>query len=171
MRNELTLNSARLVNGGKISLEFTQEITTENSAPKNILGMLNASDERFKQSGGKTYAWVSAVPEDAGKLFDIDFSTLESVGDVMELGIVNPTINGSELNIQIVETTKGNEWEVANLEKSAKRAGKDGDYITTKDGQFIYRRASIVLGAPKHSIITETERMSAANSAIENAIG
>ena len=171
MRNELVLNSARMINGGKVSLEFTQEITTENSAPKNILSLLNASDERFKQSAGKTYAWVSAVPSDAESIFGLDLSSLENVGDVLELGIVDPTIQGKQLNIQVVETTKGNEWEVANIEKSAKRAGKDGDYITTKDGEFIYRRATVVAGTPKHSIITETSRVSAADSAIENAIG
>ena len=171
MRNELVLNSARLVNGGKVSLEFTQEITLPNSAPKNILGMLNASDERFKQSAVKTYAWVSAVPADAEAIFGLDLSSLENVGDVLDLGIVEPSIQGKQLNIQVVETTKGNEWEVANIEKSAKRAGKDGDYITTTDDEFIYRRATVVAGEPQHKIITETVRASTADEAIENAIG
>jgi len=133
--------------------------------------MLNASDERFKQSGGKTYAWVSAVPADAEAIFGLDLSSLENVGDVLDLGIVEPSIQGKQLNIQVVETTKGNEWEVANIEKSAKRAGKDGDYITTKDGEFIYRRATVVAGEPQHKIITETVRASTADEAIENAIG
>jgi len=171
MRNELVLNSARMINGGKVSLEFTQEITTENSAPKNILSLLNASDERFKQSAGKTYAWVSAVPSDAEAIFGLDLSSLENVGDVLELGIVNPTINGSELNIQLVETTKGSEYDVANIEKTAKRAGKDGDFITTKDGEFIYRKTSIVMGEPKHILFKETLRQDAASEAIANILG
>lgn len=171
MRNKLTLEKARMINGGKVELTFTQVVETEKKA-KNILGMLNASDERFNVGNpNKTMAWVSAVPSDAEALFGIDFSSLENVGDEMELNVVEPKINGELLNIQIKETTKGSDWDFANLEKSAKRAGKDGDFIMTADSEYIFRKASVVAGEPQHYIMKETVRQSATDEAIANAIG
>ena len=87
--------------------------------------------------------------------------------------MVDPRFVGFEsqtLNIQITETTKGNEYEVANFEKTAKRAGKDGDFIM-HNGMYIYVRTSVVLGEAKHTILTDTTRVeTSAASAIAAAL-
>jgi hypothetical protein len=79
------------------------------------------------------------------------------------------------LNIVITETTEGNDWEVANFEKAAKRAGANGDFIL-KDGMYIYRRANVVLGPvskDSHKIFKDTTRQSTVSgaSAIADALG
>lgn len=167
--NECLLVSAKKVNGGKVQLAFAQKIQNPNARPASIVGMLNASDDRFTQSGKPRYAWLAAEPTDAGKYFGEDFSGLADVGSTMD---INKLV---ALNIQITETTDGNEWEVANFEKSAKRAGADGDYILTKDGKYIYTRSTVVEGEPKHVFISETVRSSqyagaTADSAIADAL-
>ena len=175
-QGEMLLASARKVNGGKVQLTFAQKIKNPNVRPASIVGLLNASDDRFSQSGKPRYAWLSAEPGDAGKLFGLDFSELSDVGDVMEINKLNPEIGGQKLNIQITETTDGNEYEVANFESTAKKAGADGDYILTKDGKYIYTRSTVVTGEPQHVFIAETVRSSSyasgsTDQAIADAIG
>ena len=170
MRNELTLVSAKMVNGGKAQLAFIQELSLPNAQPKNILAMLNKSDDRFKQTNGKTYAWVSGEVSDIEETFNLELTELVNVGDVQELNISNPTIQGQELNIQLTETTKGSDYDLGNIETTAKRAGKDGDYIVTADGEFIFRKTTVVMGNPSHTVIKETLRHSAAESAVNDAI-
>ena len=175
-QGEMLLVSARKVNGGKVQLAFAQKIKNPNVRPASIVGLLNESDDRFSQSGKPRYAWISVEPTDASKKLGLDFSSLKEVGDTMEINKLNPTISGSGLNIQITETTDGNEWEVANFETSAKRAGADGDYILTKDGKYIYTRSTVVMGEPSHVFIADTVRSSqyagaTADDAIESALG
>jgi len=165
MKN-LVLESAKGVKGGKVQLTFSQMVELPN-ASNNILGLLNASDERFNQPKAR-YAYLSGQPEDIEKQFGINVSALTE-GAEMQIGLVDPTINGKSLNIQIVETTQGTEWEVANFEKSAKRAGKDGDFIL-HNGMYIYMRATVVLGEPKHQIFTETTRSKVSGDDIKSAI-
>lgn len=159
-RNEVTLISARKINGSKIELEFTQVVEIGEARQISLLSLLNASDERFTQNGKARHCWLSAEPGDATALTGIDFSELVELGDSMELDMVMPLIQGKEVNIQVVETTNGNDWEVANLEKSAKRAGKDGDFILSPEGAFIFTRTTIVLGSPRHKVIANTIRSS-----------
>jgi hypothetical protein len=169
---EMMLVSAKGVNGGKVQLTFAQVVET-GANPTNVISLLNASDDRFAQQR-PSFAWISGEPVDIQTQFGIDVSGL-AVGDVLEIGMLNPSINGNPLNIVITETTEGNEWEVANFEKCAKRAGKDGDYIL-KDGMYIYRRTSLKLGAVSkddHKIFTDTTRQSTVSgaSAIADALG
>ena len=154
----LTLVSARKVKGSKIELEFTQEVQTGEERATSLLSLLNASDERFIQSNKLTHCWLSAEPNDASAMFGIDFSELTELGDSMELSHVVAKIQDKDVNIQIIESTDGTEYEIANMDKSAKRAGKDGAFILTAEGAFIYRRATIVLGEPKHFVFENTVR-------------
>lgn len=169
---EMMLVSAKGVNGGKVQLTFAQIVET-GANPTNVVSLLNASDDRFAQQR-PSFAWISGEPADIQTEFGIDVSGL-AVGEVLEIGMKNPTIKDQPLNIIISETTEGNEWEVANFEKAAKRAGKDGDYIL-KDGMYIYRRTSLKLGAVSkddHKIFTDTTRSSSVStaSAIADALG
>jgi hypothetical protein len=167
--NKIVLESAKGVKGGKVQLTFAQVVNTGNN-PTNVLGLLNASDDRFNQSKPR-YAWLSAQPADVNKLLGLDLSLNE--GEELQLDMVDPRFVGFEsqpLNIQINETTKGNDFEVANFDTRAKRAGKDGDFIM-HNGMYIYVRTSVVLGEAKHAILTDTTRVeTSAASAIAAAL-
>lgn len=168
----IVLESAKGVKGGKVQLCFSQVVET-GATSSNILGLLNASDDRFNQSKPR-YAWLTAQPEDVKKVFGIDVSNLAE-GDTLEINMVDPRIAGDDrpLNIQITETTEGSDWDVANFETRAKRAGKDGDFIL-HNGMYIYVRTSVVAGAPNHSIYKETTRKEAGSntaSIIADALG
>jgi len=163
---KIVLLSAKGVKGGKVQLTFVQQVET-GKAPTSVVGLLNASDPRFSQSKPR-YAWIAAQPEDIKTQFGFDVSDLAE-GQIVEVGMHNPTINNIELNIQISETTEGDEWQVANFSKAAKRAGKDGDYIM-HNGMYIYQRATVVLGQPKHVLLEGTSKLAAGNDAITEAL-
>lgn len=167
--NKIVLESAKGVKGGKVQLTFAQVVNTGNN-PTNVLGLLNASDDRFNQSKPR-YAWLSAQPADVNKLLGLNLSLNE--GEELQLDMVDPRFVGFEsqpLNIQINETTKGNDFEVANFDTRAKRAGKDGDFIM-HNGMYIYVRTSVVLGEAKHAILTDTTRVeTSAAAAIASAL-
>lgn len=145
------LVNARKVANGKIQLEFAEVL--DNARAENILGMFNASDERFSNGVGARRHWMSVQPDSASSLLGIDFSKgdyqLNNNGhEVMELNVLNPTVEGKRLRVQIVETTKPrNEWEAENFETRAKRKGKNGDFITHK-GMYIFTQSSVVFENP-----------------------
>jgi len=173
---EMLLVSARKVNGGKLQLCFAQKIKNPNIRPSSIVGLLNASDDRFTQTGKPRYAWISVEPKDASEKLGLDFSSLKEVGDTMDINKANPQLEGVSLNIQITESTEGTEWEVANLESTAKRAGADGEFILTKDGHYIFMHSTVVAGEPQHYFFENTQRASGAGTsvasdAIASAIG
>jgi hypothetical protein len=161
----IVLESAKGVKGGKIQLCFSQIVETESS-PSNVLGILNASDERFNQQKAR-YAWLSAQPADIKKQFGLDLNLAE--GEEVVIDMVDPRLADSPetpLNILITETTDGTEYEVANFETRAKRAGKDGDFIM-HDGKYIYQRTSVVarvVTKEDHKIFKNTTRLTASNS-------
>lgn len=168
--DKLVLESAKGVKNGKVQLTFSQIVKT-GTAGTNVLGLLNASDDRFNQQKPR-YAWVTGQKSDIEKQFGISLEGLNE-GDVLEIGEVDPRLEAypdTPLNIQIVETTEGNDWEVENFDRAAKRAGKDGDFIM-KDGMYIYIRSTVVAGKPSHNIFTETTRKApSASSAIADAL-
>ena len=164
---KLILESAKGVKNGKVQLCFSQIVNT-GKQPTNVLGLLNKSDDRFNQQKPR-YAWMTGEVEDIKAQFDIDLSGLAE-GDVLEIGAEDPRLAAYPdvpLNIKITETTEGSEYDVANFETRAKRAGKDGDFIM-KDDMYIYVRTSVVLGEVKpedHDIFEGTTRKAAGSSA------
>lgn len=169
--NKLVLESAKGVKGGKIQLCFSQ-IVDLGKAPTSIVGLLNASDDRFNQQKPR-YAWLSGEASDIKAQFGLDLNLSE--GEEIQIDMVDPKIAGDSrsLNIQVTETTEGNSWEVANFETRAKRAGKDGEFIM-KDGKYIYVRTTVVVGEAKHSVYADTTRQpvsGTASDAIANALG
>ena len=168
--DKLVLESARGVKGGKVQLAFSQVIKTASSSA-NVLGLLNEDDDRFNQQKPR-YAWLSGTPASIEKQFGIDVSGLGE-GEVLEIGQVDPKLAGfpeDTLNIQITETTEGSEWQVANFDRAAKRAGKDGDFIM-KDDMYIYVNSTVVTGEANHTIFSDTSRKApSASSAIDAAL-
>ena len=156
---QLLLVTAKRVKGGKYQLEFAQKIANPNSRPQSIIGVLNASDERFNNPASSARrAWIAGTAVDIKKMLDVDVSDLAEVGAEKELNILSPTIAGNALNIQITETTKGDEYDVANLAKTAKRAGKDGDFIYSADGEHIFVKSTVVTGEANHVFLSNTTR-------------
>ena len=52
------------------------------------------------------------------------------------------------MRVQIVETIEANDWQASNVEKAAKRKGRDGEFIM-HDGEYIFTNASIVFTEPQ----------------------
>jgi len=170
-RNIVTLVSAKAVNGGKVSLEFTQ-IVNQSNASTSLTTLLNSDDDRFNQSKPR-YSWLTVSPVLVKEHFGIDCSGL-AIGDILEIGQEEPTVNGQLLNLQVIETLKGTDWDKANIDKSAKRAGKDGDFIVTPKNEFIFTRIDVVAGPAKHVKIADTMRQStsvSASDAIADVLG
>lgn len=171
---ETLLISARQVANGKISLEFAEKITAKDR-PVSALTVLNASDDRF--SSGARRGWATAEPIDASNAFGVNFGDdgewyTSERGEMMDLDILNPEFNGVRFRVQISETTEPTEWQAENLERAAKKAGKDGDYIT-HNGDYIFSNSDVVLlpegTDPTHSFLTpDTERLAVkANTAVK----
>ena len=155
------LVGARKVKNGKIQLEWAEKIVSGNARAFSALQLLNASDERF--SSGARRAWFPTESIDVEKHLGIDLSdsneawyiTTNTAGndvEIMDLNILNPytEIEGTKyyFRMQITETTEPTEWQKENIETSAKRAGKEGDFIT-HNGDYIFSNSSVILLNPE----------------------
>lgn len=145
-KGETLLLNARKVANGKMQLEFAEIIST-NDRGANLLAMLNKSDDRFSSNARR--AWMTAEPTDAEELLNIDFGAnagwyASEKGEMLELNVLNPKINGIRCRVIVDETTEPTEFQEANLAKSAKRKGKDGDFIT-HDGDYIFSNTLVTL--------------------------
>ncbi len=158
--NQVLLLTARKVSNGKIQVEFAEKIQSKDR-PMNALSLLNASDSRF--SSGARRAWVTAEPADAYERLGINFGDDgewydTEKGEMLDLMILNPGVdlygNKVYFRVLITETTEATEWQLDNIERAAKRAGKEGDFITT-NGQYIFSNTSAVL-APQGVEIAHT---------------
>jgi len=154
-QGQVLLVSATQVKGGKIQLEFAEVLNTPGAADsKGVLRMFNKSDDRFSSRARR--GWLTSQPEDAEELLGLPEDTLSDfdeyqkvkVGNtkkkVLMLNILNPSIDGDRLVLQITETTKPTDWQRENKSTAAKRRGKDGEYIT-HNGKKIYSNVDIVL--------------------------
>ena len=136
--------NVRKVSGGKFHIELAEKIV-KNSGTINVLGILNAGDSRFN-SGGARRAWAPAEKAMLVEMLAMDESVLDSLkesGEPVNVCMLNPTINGIQLRVQVKETIEGTEYDNANIEKMAKRAGKDGD-ILTHEGLPIFSKTYVV---------------------------
>lgn len=170
---DIMLVSAKGVAGGKVTLEFAQHVSTGNTN-NSILSLINESDERFNKQKPR-HAWMTGNKEDIAKVFNIASVLTMTEGQTIEIGQLNPTINGEKLSIRITETTKGSDYDRANLDKKAKRAGKDGAFIFHK-GMHIFTNTDVVVGEPRHILLemdarSETSVQQVAAAAIDQALG
>jgi hypothetical protein len=148
------LVAARVVNGGKIQLEFAEVMNAQQGA--NLLAMFNSSDERFQTKARR--AWISVQPDSASELLGINFldqKNYQVIDDkyVFNLNVLNPTVNGERLRIQITESvTPFNQWDHDNIDTRAKRKGKGGEFVLHK-GQYIFTQINVVIGEAKHTTL------------------
>lgn len=154
---KVLLTSVRKVSGGKFHIELAEKIQSESRSTVNVLGILNAGDDRFNV-GGARRAWAPAEKAQLVNFFGFTDAELDGLqegddeNDRVWVCISNPKLNGIPLKIQIVETTEGDEFQMAHIETKAKRAGKDGP-IMTNEGLPIFSNTYVV-GLPEGKVIT-----------------
>ena len=149
--NDTLLLQARKVANGKIQLEVAESVQVSDR-PMNVLGMLNKSDDRFKSNARRT--WITAEPTDATEYFGINFGTeaewymgTSKAGasvELLDLNILNPMINDMRCRILVTETIEATDWQAENIERSAKRKGAEGEFIT-HDSNYIFSNTTLVL--------------------------
>ena len=163
---EVKITGVKRVKGDKYHLAFQEIVVNPNKRP-NLLGLMNADDDRFNAQKPR-YAWLPATAAMIQLYLGLDVSGLGE-GDEMALDIVNPNFGGYPAHIEIKETTEGSDYDKGtdddgnlNILKSAKQfVDKEGNtkYLTTESGQPIFTRASVQLGAAKHTFISETKEV------------
>lgn len=139
------LVKARGVNGDKVELEFAEHISNPyntGSSSSPLIGMLNKSDDRFNQSGGPRRAWVTGTKSDISELLGMDVSGLV-LGEILSILKVNPEINGIKLKLQVNETIQPDAYQAENIEKTAKKRGANGEFITHK-GMYIFANVTVI---------------------------
>lgn len=158
--NETLLVSARKVAGNKLQLEFAEVLQKESAQAVNPLAMFNAGDNRFSQGGGARRAWLTVEAKAATTLLGIDLSdsnsgwTVDAMGrEILPLNILNPVavVNGEAipLKVEVAETTQPTEYQLNNIETSAKRRGKDGAYCTHQ-GLYIFANTRMAFHKANH---------------------
>ena len=133
----------------------------------NPVFLFNKSDSRFT-SGGAQRAWQNGQPSDIEALLglpgicndDQAWYVNDRGHEVLDLMILNPVIhyegNTYPVRVQIQESIEGDEWQLANVERAAKRKGRDGEFILHQ-GNYIFRNASIVLGQEPQDIFLKPD--------------
>jgi hypothetical protein len=146
-QGETIILDARQIKGGKVSLQFAEYINRSGVDTKiNVLGALNESDARFKRKAKR--AWLSIMPADVEQKLGIKLDATQAWeetprGKMLDLNILNPVLQGYRLRMVITETTEATEYQADNIETQAKRKSKDGDFITTNNGEYIFTNTSI----------------------------
>ena len=144
-KGDTLLVSVRKTANGSFQAEFAEHIINPDS-PKNMLASLNKGDERFEQTGKPRRCWTKITPESASELgIDLIKDKVDEEGK--EYNILNPSIDGVRIRIQVTETTEATEWQAKNVEKAAKQIvdRKTGEVLYfRKDGKFIFSNTSVV---------------------------
>jgi len=154
------LVSARKVAGQKVQLEYAEVLEKESTPAVNLIALFNASDSRFTVGSKARRAWITVQPADAGKLLGIDLSdnndawTVDLMGrEILPLNVLNPVaiVNGEAipLKVEVAETTQPTEYQLNNIETSAKRRGKDGAYCTHQ-GLYIFANTRMAFHKANH---------------------
>lgn len=148
------LTRFRKIEGGFVQMELAE--VKEGSRGLSAAFVFNQSDNRFSRNSARR-AWQPATPSDIEKTLGISVGDAEGWemddmgNEILTVNVLNPvaSFEGQDfpLRVQIIETTEPTEWQRANLNTSAKRKGKDGDYILHK-GDYIFTRSSIVFNNP-----------------------
>tara|TARA_R110002126_G_scaffold65734_3_gene167564 strand:+ start:3133 stop:3822 length:690 start_codon:yes stop_codon:yes gene_type:complete len=142
-KEDTVLLSARGVKGNKVELTFASHITnpTRTGTSNPLVAILNQSDDRFT-SNKPRQGWITGMKSDILDKLGLDVNAINE-GDELIINKLNPELGGIALKLQIVETTKADDYQALNIETKAKRAGKDGDYIL-HNGMYIFSNTYVV---------------------------
>ena len=154
------LTRFRKIEGGFVQMELAE--VKEGSRGLSAAFVFNQSDNRFSRNSARR-AWQPATPADVQSTLGISVGDdqaweMDDMGnEILTVNILNPvaSFEGQEfpLRVQIVETTEPTDWQRANLNTSAKRKGKDGDFIL-HNGEYIFTRSAIVFNQPVDVYLT-----------------
>ncbi len=148
------LTRFRKIEGGFVQMELAE--VKEGSRGLSAAFVFNQSDNRFSRNSARR-AWQPATPADVESALGISVGDdqaweMDDMGnEILVVNILNPvaSFEGQEfpLRVQIVETTEPTEWQRANINSTAKRKGRDGEFIL-HNGEYIFTRSSIVFNEP-----------------------
>ena len=148
------LTRFRKIEGGFVQMELAE--VKEGSRGLSAAFVFNQSDNRFSRNSARR-AWQPATPADVESALGISVGDdqaweMDDMGnEILVVNILNPvaSFEGQEfpLRVQIVETTEPTEWQRANINTTAKRKGRDGEFIL-HNGEYIFTRSSIVFNEP-----------------------
>ena len=141
-------------NAMELQLVFAEKV--ERPSSRKALADFNASDERFGNSNAQP-VWMKAMLADVAVLLPEAVNACKQAiedQDYVSLDIINPTLGGQRLRVEITETHKPSKWEEENIEVAAKQDGQ-GNYLHWNN-LAIFVDADIVKGDPKHTFIEYT---------------
>ena len=154
MPGEVTLESVRKLSGGKLYICVAEKIKGISSN-KSTASLFNSSDSRFSTGVRKAWQPVERVDfENAtGYVLPADSDLSVDASNPTMLNIFSPKLTtGEYLKIEITETQTPDEYQASDVEKTAKRAGKDGELLM-KNGSPIWSNTVIVFGDAAHTLI------------------
>ena len=143
-------------------MEFGQKMTATTTGT-NFVAMMQASNPAFSQSSGCRRVWLNFGEAELHKYFpsidknaiaQLPIRTSSTAGPAIFIGQVNPSVshNGEEkffrIRINEVFESDATEWELANIERAAKKAGSTGRFIKgynpdTQREEHIFSRTEI----------------------------
>lgn len=151
--NSLLIGVYGSSNPNKCHIEIAETI---NQQEMTATSLFNVGDDRFSQ-GKARRAWLAGEKTQIATLLGLPVAKISALEEGQSIAIdsLNPTITvGNEkriLRVRINETVTPDKWQKAHLEQSAKRKGKDGDFITHK-GQYIFSNCEVFL-AKENAIV------------------
>lgn len=157
--NCILVSARKTKNEEKIQLEFA-EIVVRKDRPINLISALNQTDSRFNGGIKPRRAWSTFQISEASKAFGIDFSKLEYKEEdgkqIVYIGKLPLIYQGQPVHLQVNETLEPTEYQLANLQTSAKSNGKGTYYLI--DGSPIFSNVGVVAGKPNHFFIDHNEK-------------
>lgn len=154
------LTRFRKIEGGFVQMELAE--VKEGSRGLSAAFVFNQSDNRFSRNSARR-AWQPATPADVELTLGLSvgddqaWEMDETGNEILTVNILNPvaTFEGQEfpLRVQIIETTEPTDWQAANVQSSAKRKGKGGDFIL-HNGEYIFTRSSVIFNEPIDVFLT-----------------
>jgi hypothetical protein len=144
----LLVRARKVKNPDKVQFEFAEKVTATEGNPNALLSMLNQSDSRFTSGARRCYETYQIA--DVARLLNINCGDdaawvlePESGHEYLELGVLNPKIGEYRMRIQIRETIVADDYQAVNIDTTAKRKGKEGEFIMHK-GQHIFSNTNMV---------------------------
>lgn len=151
------ITAIKAVNNGKVQLELS-----ENKQTNNVLGLLNASDDRFSNSSRK--AWITGEPTDVKANFPALASAIDDVmakgpGTSTKTKIAAILPNGIELRVEVRESFDPlDDYQKANITRSVKQNPSKGTVLLC-DGKPIFSKTFVVGNEPNDARITHNGEM------------
>jgi hypothetical protein len=178
-KGQVLLTQLRKIGGGKIQMEFAE--VKEGSTGVSPVYLFNKSDSRFSSTSARR-AWQAGQPSDIENSLGLEGICNDDQAwyindrghEVLDLMIQNPVamFNGEayDIRVQIQETVEGDEYQQANIERSAKRKGKEGPFILHQ-GSYIFTNSTIVIGQEPNDVWLQADTAAVASNTVVSVEG